>query len=59
VELKSLDVSKTYNLGEATIMNLLKIYGEQLHGLMLDGKPKLSETFWLAAIPLIPNIRSV
>ena len=56
--MRSLDLGYTYSLSEAAIADLINGHGEQLIGLMLNGKPKLAEQFWLVAIPRLPNIRS-
>jgi len=55
--LKSVDLSNTYSLSDQVIMNYIQTHGHMLHGLMLNGKSKLDEHFWLAAIPHLPNIR--
>lgn len=58
IKMNSIDLSYTYSLSEPVIMEMIKLYGHQLKGLMLNGKPKLAESFWVSAIPLLPNIRS-
>lgn len=55
--LRSFDISCTYGLSDSVIMNLIQSRGKQLIGAMMAGKPKLDEHFWLAAIPLLPNVR--
>ena len=57
--LQALDISYTHALSENAIYKLLQIQGLHLKGLMLIGKPKLTENFWLNVIPYIKNIRSV
>lgn len=55
--IRSFDVSYTYSLSDSVIMSFIETKGKNLHGAMMGGKPKLDEHFWLAAVPLLPNIR--
>ncbi|XP_067950564.1 F-box/LRR-repeat protein 2-like [Watersipora subatra] len=57
--LKSVDFGYTYGLTEPIIMAFLKSHGHRLAGVMLNGKAKLDELFWLTAVPLLPEIRIV
>lgn len=56
-QLKAIDISYTNALSENTIYKLIQKHGGQLTGLMLSGKPKLTENFWLNVIPLLKNIQ--
>ncbi|XP_063435100.1 F-box/LRR-repeat protein fbxl-1-like isoform X2 [Mytilus trossulus] len=56
-QLKAIDISHTNALSENTIYKLIQKHGGQLTGLMLSGKPKLTENFWLNVIPLLKNIQ--
>jgi len=55
--LKGLDVSFTVGLTEPAIYNFLKIHGPKLEGLMIAGKPKLTEQFFLNVIPFMKDVR--
>lgn len=55
--LVALDVSYTTGLNEAALHRFLARHGARLHALLASGKPKLTEAFWLQAIPLVPNLR--
>ena len=55
--LAALDVSYTTGLNEPALQRLLARHGARLHALLASGKPKLTEAFWLQAIPLVPNLR--
>lgn len=57
--LQAVDISHTHALSENTIYQFLQIHGHNLRGLMLVGKSKLTENFWLNVIPFLKNIRSV
>ena len=57
--LNALDVSHTHALSENAIYQLIQTHGMNLKGLMIAGKPKLTENFWLNAIPYLKNIRYV
>ncbi|GFO07737.1 F-box/lrr-repeat protein 20, partial [Plakobranchus ocellatus] len=54
--LQALDVSHTHALSENAIYQLVQTHGANLKGLMIAGKPKLTENFWLNAIPYLRNI---
>ncbi|CAD5111041.1 DgyrCDS393 [Dimorphilus gyrociliatus] len=55
--LKALDVSHTIGLSENVISQVLRKHGQSLQGLMIAGKPKLTEQFFLNVIPFMKNIR--
>lgn len=55
--LQALDISYTHALNENAIYQFLQTHGQNLRGLMLIGKPKLTENFWLNVIPFLKNIR--
>ena len=57
--LQALDISYTHALSENAIYQFLQMHGFGLKGLMLVGKPKLTENFWLNVIPFLKNIRWV
>ena len=57
--LQALDISYTQALSENAIYQFLQLHGFNLKGLMLVGKSKLTENFWLNVIPFLKNIRSV
>ena len=57
--LQALDISYTHALSENAIYQFLQLHGSNLKGLMLVGKPKLTENFWLNVIPFLKNVRSV
>ena len=57
--LQALDISYTQALSENAIYQFLQLHGFNLKGLMLVGKSKLTENFWLNVIPFLENIRSV
>lgn len=56
-KLIAIDISYTNALSESAIYNFLINYGSNLRGLILSGKPKLTENFWLNVIPFLKNIR--
>ena len=55
--LRALNVSNTVSLSESAIHQFLRQYGSQLHGLMINGKPKLAEQFFLNVIPYMKSIK--
>lgn len=55
--LKALDISHTVSLSEGAIFSLLKKHGAKLQALMIAGKPKLAEQFFLNVIPFMPKIK--
>ena len=57
--LHAIDLSHTVSLSEAAIHQLIRAKGPQLEGLMVAGKPKLAEQFFLNVIPFLQNIRYV
>ena len=56
--IRALDLSHTVSLSEMAILQLIRQKGPQLHGLMVAGKPKLAEQFFLNVIPFLKNIKS-
>ena len=55
--LKALDINYTVGLTENTIYNFIVKHGTKLEGLMIAGKPKLAEQFFLNVIPFMKNMR--
>ncbi|XP_052771994.1 F-box/LRR-repeat protein 7-like isoform X2 [Mya arenaria] len=56
-QLRAIDISSTPALSENTIYQFLQMHGRNLRGLVLSGKPTLTENFWLNVIPYLTNIR--
>jgi hypothetical protein len=56
-QLRAIDISSTPGLSENTIYQFLQLHGRRLLGLVLSGKPILTENFWLNVIGFLPNIR--
>ncbi|XP_062620396.1 F-box/LRR-repeat protein fbxl-1-like isoform X2 [Saccostrea cucullata] len=56
-KLRALDISHTHALSENAIYQFLQSHGHHLTGLMLCGKPKLTENFWLNVIGFLTSIR--
>ncbi|XP_045189385.1 F-box/LRR-repeat protein 7-like isoform X7 [Mercenaria mercenaria] len=56
-QLRAIDISSTPGLSENTIYQFIQLHGRRLLGLVLSGKPKLTENFWLNVIGFLPNIR--
>jgi hypothetical protein len=54
---RAIDVSHTVGLSESAIYDFIKGRGRFLEGLMIAGKPKLAEQFFLNIIPLMKKIR--
>jgi len=52
-----LDISHTVGLTENAVHQFLKLRGQYIEGLMIAGKPKLAEQFFLNIIPYIKNTR--
>jgi hypothetical protein len=57
--LRALNISHTVNLTETAIFSFIKKHGHQLEGLMIAGKPKLAEQFFLNVIPFMKAIRTL
>ena len=57
--LRALDINYTVGLTENVIYNFLIKHGKTLEGLMIAGKPKLAEQFFLNIIPFIKNMRYI
>ncbi|OWF55061.1 uncharacterized F-box/LRR-repeat protein C02F5.7-like isoform X1 [Mizuhopecten yessoensis] len=55
--LRAIDLSYTNALSESAIYQLLHKLGGNLEGVMIAGKPKLTENFWLNVISFLKNIR--
>ncbi|XP_050397892.1 F-box/LRR-repeat protein fbxl-1 isoform X2 [Patella vulgata] len=55
--LQAIDISHTHALSENTLYHFLHNHGHNLRGLMLAGKPKLTENFWLMVIRYLKNMR--
>ena len=55
--IRAIDMSHTASLTETAIYDFIKGRGRQLEGLMVAGKPKLAEQFFVNIIPLIKKIR--
>ena len=56
-KLKALDISHTVGLNEPAIFQFVKHHGHHLEGLLITGKAKLAEQFFLNIIPFMKNIR--
>ncbi|CAH1784636.1 unnamed protein product [Owenia fusiformis] len=56
-DLIAIDISHNDTLSENAINRLIQKHGLQLKGLILTGKPKLTEQFWLNAIPYLKNLK--
>jgi hypothetical protein len=57
LNIRALDLSHTVGLSENAIYNVIKNCGQKLEGLMVAGKPKLAEQFFLNVIPFMKNIK--
>ena len=57
--LRALDLSYTAMLTEAAIFQFIRHHGHHLEGLMVAGKPRLAEQFFLNIIPYVKNVRCV
>jgi hypothetical protein len=55
--IRAIDVSHTVNLSETSILQFIRQRGRFLEGLMIAGKPKLAEQFFLNVIPFTKRIR--
>jgi len=56
-QLRAIDISSTAALSENAIYQFLQCNARNLRGLVLTGKPKLTENFWLNVIHFLTNIR--
>eukprot|EP00918_Siedleckia_nematoides_P015919 GHVU01034364.1.p1 GENE.GHVU01034364.1~~GHVU01034364.1.p1 ORF type:complete len:533 (-),score=44.64 GHVU01034364.1:1134-2732(-) len=56
-KLRGLNVSHTVSLSENAIFQFIKKHGPHLEGLMVAGKPKLAEQFFLNCIPFMRKIK--
>ena len=57
--IRALDVSHTVGLTENSIYEFIRCRGRLLEGLMVYGKPKLTEQFFVNVIPLMKKIKFV
>jgi len=57
--IRAVDVSHTVGLSESALYELIRCRGRLLEGLMVCGKPKLTEQFFVNVIPLMKKIRCV
>jgi len=57
--IRAIDISHTVSLTESAINDFIKARGRLLEGLMVAGKPKLAEQFYLNIIPLMKKIRFI
>ncbi len=55
--IRAIDISHTVSLSEPIILNFLKKHGSKLQALMIAGKPKLAEQFFLNVIPFMKRIK--
>jgi len=56
---RAVDFNHTVGLSENAIYEFIRGQGRLLEGLMVCGKPKLTEQFFVNVIPLMRKIRSV
>ena len=57
--IKAIDISHTVSLSENAIFNFIRKHGAKLEALMIAGKPKLAEQFFLNVIPFMLKIKYV
>jgi len=55
--IRALDVSHTMGLSENALYEFIRCQGRLLEGLLVYGKPKLTEQFFVNVIPLMRKIR--
>ena len=55
--IKAIDISHTVSLSENAIFNFIRKHGAKLEALMIAGKPKLAEQFFLNVIPFMQKIK--
>jgi len=55
--IRAIDISHTVNLSETAIHQFIKQRGRFIEGLMIAGKQKLAEQFFLNVIPFLKRIR--
>jgi hypothetical protein len=56
-KIRAIDVSHTVNLSEACIHQFIHQKGRLIEGLMIAGKPKLAEQFFLNVIPFMKRMK--
>ncbi|ESO01587.1 hypothetical protein HELRODRAFT_81553, partial [Helobdella robusta] len=57
--IRAIDISHTVNLSENAIHRFIMRKGRQIEGLMIVGKPKLAEQFFLNVIPLMKKMKII
>lgn len=55
--IRALDVSHTVNLSESALQQFIRQRGRLMEGLMVAGKPRLAEQFFVNVIPLMKRIK--
>ena len=55
--IKAIDISYTVNLSELMLQRFIGLKGRNLEGLMVVGKQKLTEQFFLNVIPLTKRLK--
>jgi hypothetical protein len=55
--IRALDVSHTVNLSEMALQQFIRQRGRMMEGLMVAGKPRLAEQFFVNVIPLMKRIK--
>jgi len=55
--IRAVDMSHTVGLSENAIYELIRCRGRLLEGLMVFGKPKLTEQFFVNVIPFMKKIK--
>ncbi|ESO03571.1 hypothetical protein HELRODRAFT_112012 [Helobdella robusta] len=55
--IRAIDLSHTCNVSDAVIDKLIRLKGRFIEGLLLYGKPKLTEQFFLNVIPFMKKIK--
>ena len=57
--IRAVDLSHTVGLSETSIYEFIRCRGRLLEGFMVYGKPKLTEQFFVNAIPSMKKIRYI
>ncbi|XP_064629938.1 F-box/LRR-repeat protein fbxl-1-like isoform X3 [Lineus longissimus] len=57
--LEAIDIGYTTMLSEVMINRFLRKHGPQLRGFVVNGKSKLTEQFWVTAIPQLKQARTL
>jgi len=55
--IRAIDVSHTVGLSEDSLYQFIRCRGRLLEGLMVYGKPKLAEQFFVNVIPIMKKIK--